>query len=293
MKKICILLTGILLTLESFSQVIVKQAGFESGTVLQGIFGQFQLCLSDNPGAGYISDSFAREGTKSLRLETKTTDSLCGLSYRAAVYVPFDASWYNSYQTRVAFSTYIPSWLPNDNSSYKNELWMQMQIKPKVSFGNPVLGLWLVNGVWRLRHSFDTLAFGTRTLPYKDYSIGAMNKGVWEDWVLLANFTINDPSGYIKLYKNGVLVIDIKGSNFNNEDGVIQEQPYFSLGPYKFGWPHPATAVTGVTKRVGFFDRILFGSPAATYSDFAPVVPPVIPPIPDTKIKVPYKIKTN
>lgn len=290
MKKLLIVL---LLYCTTGNAQIVRTADFETGNIYQGFFGPYQLCLDVNPLAGYISDSFARNGTHSVRLETNTDQLYCGSSYRAMLNVTNDVSWYNFYQPRIAFSTYLPSYFQFDNSQFRNELYFQIHIKTKRAVGNPVVALWLVNDQWYFRHTYDTVDYMQNKDVIQITPVGTAVKGIHDDWVFLADFTIDNPAGFIKLYRNGVLVVDKHGSNFNKENGVIQEEPYFGLGPYKFGWKHPAVSPSYTTNpfirsRVIFADYIRFGSPSATYADFQSTMPTPPAPAPTQTLTGPF-----
>jgi Polysaccharide lyase len=247
----------LILFLFSFTQCrtqFIYNSGWESGNILQGkLFNKFSLC--NPPYDGTVSDSFARSGTQSARFEVRTTDTICGYSIRAELYnylTPGFTFW-------TAFSEYIPAWIPYDDI---RETHAQMHDAGKL--GSPLWGFMLDQDRWKFGQSFDTLETGKQISPPK-YDLGPIAKGVWTDWVVYSKFRL-DPSGEIKVWKNGVLVLDLKGANYNMVNGVYQPVPYLKFGIYKWPWKRPGNYT--VTKKVVYIDDVKMADSTATIKDF-------------------------
>ncbi len=108
-------------------------------------------------------------------------------------------------------------------------------------------------------------ANGSTTILKRD--AGAVVKDKWEDWVLYRNFTSNAYTGFVKLYKNGQLIVDFVGGNWK-DDNKHSREPYMQMGLYKWafrdGWS-PKPDVSEVTM---FMDEIRFGTEQASLDDF-------------------------
>ncbi len=229
--------------------------GWETGDVLQQRFSAASLCT---PWAATISDSVARKGRHSVRFELNATDTNCGYSKRAELVLTStktkDITWY-------AWSEYLPADYAYDTY---NELHFQLHHQGKG--GPPLIGLWVTKDHWKLVHTFDTLDV-TRPKPtIRQYDLGEVVKGKWVDWVLYAKFTL-DGNGTIRLWRNGVLLVDLPGSNFNCEDGLAQKNPYLKFGIYKWPW-HDYPGPFNPSKRVVYFDEVKTGPEGLTVDDF-------------------------
>lgn len=256
MKKIINLLLLFIVTVLSSKAQIAVYAGWEEGDVFQNIFWKGSICTAY--GAS-ISDSFARKGTKSVRFELRATDTICGASKRAELYIPCsdssqDIVWY-------AWSEYMP-----DNYAYDSHNELHFQLHDPTKFGPPLLGLWVTADRWKLVHTFDTADVEKRKPSIKQYDLGPVTKGVWVDWVLYANFKL-DENGKIKLWRNGELLLDMAGANFNREKGQPQKQPYVKFGIYKWPWKD-YTGPFNPDRRVLYFDEFKTGKEGSTLDDF-------------------------
>lgn len=100
----------------------------------------------------------------------------------------------------------------------------------------------------------------------RKFDCGPVIKDKWEDWVLHRNFTSRD-SGYVELYKNGVLVASYYGGNFKDDAGHAKEA-YMVTGLYKWafrsGWS-PAPDVNYVEM---YTDEFRVGLHSAKLEDF-------------------------
>jgi hypothetical protein len=100
--------------------------------------------------------------------------------------------------------------------------------------------------------------------------IGPVDKGVWIDWVYNRNFAM-DASGYLKLYKNGVLVFSYNGPNWVTGERRHPEG-YLHIGLYKWPWLSVNGEGWGPTVCNNpievYYDEFKFGDANATLQTF-------------------------
>ncbi len=107
---------------------------------------------------------------------------------------------------------------------------------------NPVLALSTTNGRWGWVSRWDakrnTFESGKREYGgIREYDLGEYERGVWTDWVVHAKWSYGS-DGFLKIWKDGKLVIDQNGPNaYNDASG-----PFFKMGLYK-GWGDPKKAL--------------------------------------------------
>ena len=134
---------------------------------------------------------------------------------------------------------------------------------------NPVMALSTTNGHWSWVSRWDakrnTFASGKRQYGgTRDFDLGPYRTGVWTDWVIHLKWSYG-PDGFLKVWKDGQVVIDVAGPNaFNDEHG-----PYFKMGLYK-GWRDPDRPSDAVSRRALYHDEFRMGGAAAGYADVAP-----------------------
>jgi hypothetical protein len=134
---------------------------------------------------------------------------------------------------------------------------------------NPVLALSTTNGRWGWVNRWDakrnTFESGKREYGgVREYDLGPYERDAWTDWVVHVKWSYQ-PDGFLKIWKNGRLVIDQNGPNaFNDARG-----PFFKMGLYK-GWGDPTKDCDAVTRRVLYHDEFRMGGSEATYHDVAP-----------------------
>jgi|GEM_PF-5183150 len=235
---------------------ITVDAGWEKGDVYQQVFSKGSICT---PWGAGISDSFARKGSHSVRFELNASDTNCGYSKRAELTIPStdstqDIVWY-------AWSEYLPGDYAYDTY---NELHFQLHHTSK--YGPPLIGLWVTKDRWKLVHTFDTADIKKEKHTIKQYDLGPVIKGKWIDWVLYTNLKL-DSTGNMKLWRNGQLLLDLNGANFNREDGKAQKKPYLKFGIYKWPW-HDYPGPFNPSKRVVYFDEVKTGKEGLTIDDF-------------------------
>lgn len=244
--------------------MILLKADWEQGDMLQGIFAPYSLC--NQPNDGKISTDFARIGTKSMRFELNNSDKVCGGSKRAELYVqgskPVTAQlkWF-------AWSNYLPAGYSKDSNA---ECHFQIHSKDSPTAGSPLFELSLQNDGWYVQQSYNLLGTGKATSRLKQ--IGLADKGKWNDWVLQFEPKV-DTTGIMRLWRNGKLVYEYLGANFNNvidatTGKLIPEGPgYPKFGIYKWPWAKQANW-NKVTKRVTYIDMVRMGDVNCTLADF-------------------------
>ncbi|MGQ9370022.1 polysaccharide lyase [Azospirillum sp. ST 5-10] len=88
--------------------------------------------------------------------------------------------------------------------------------------------------------------------------------GAWTDWVWNVRWN-HDGAGFLRLYRDGKLVADVKGANcFNDPAG-----PYLKFGLYKYDWKRPAS--TGPASRTIYVDDLRVGEGADAFDGIAEV----------------------
>lgn len=100
----------------------------------------------------------------------------------------------------------------------------------------------------------------------KNLDAGPVTKNRWIDWVLNRNFTSAD-SGYIRLYRDGVLVAEYLGGNWK-EGPNNSKEPYVQMGVYKWAFEDGLLPKPDVDRFVMYMDEVRFGYANATLEDF-------------------------
>ncbi|NID12290.1 polysaccharide lyase [Fibrivirga algicola] len=213
------------------------------------------------------SDSIRRAGTYSGRFELQKTDPIIANGSRSEVRYKPDSSlrverWYG-------FSVFLPTDYKPDPDP---EIIAQWHEVPDVQLGetwrSPPIALFSENGLWRLHVIWAKEPVNTNQTRSGDkfIELGAVEPGVWTDWVFHIRFSWLD-DGLIEVYQQGRLLASFPGPNaYNDKSGT-----YFKAGLYKWGWmPKNDRGGSTTTKRVVYFDEIRIGNERATYRDVAP-----------------------
>lgn len=148
---------------------------------------------------------------------------------------------------------------------------------PGESTRNPPVALQIVpdsrgNGRFSLRLRADErkILVGSGESRYrvsKSVDLGPIRDhvGRWTDWVWHVKWNY-DGDGFLRLYRNGQLVVDHKGANtFNDEAGG----PYLKVGLYKYDWNGGARR-TGAESRTLYVDEIRVAGANGGYASVAP-----------------------
>ncbi len=228
-----------------------------------------------------VSDSFARNGTGSYRFQivkdkTYGATGLTGTN-RSELVWNIGAPVVNTNIRWAAASLYIPTWFADDITP-EGVLFGAMPTPvdhPSPSQMYMFKGRWYMDGIV----VNDTGKITGKFL----YDLGVVEKGVWVDWVLNRNFTQHD-SGYVRLYKNGKLVVSHTGGNWVEKEH--NPEMYLQVGLNKWPWNDSTGEGNGPSvvndQRVVYIDEIKFGNSTAKLEDFTVVpdsltnIPPVI-----------------
>jgi len=261
MKPILAIL--LLLIFFSADSQVTRYAGWETGDVFQGMFYPYKICT---PYGATISDSFARVGTHSVRIECRADQADCGGNKRSQLFYPkgpMDSTteWW-------AVSIYVPVDYAFDSLSESH-----MNLTNPAGPGSGIGSVWIKADKWFCAGSYDTVnrVIGANIVSYYQ-EIGPVAKGVWTDWVINAHWAFNG-NGFIKYYKDGKLVYNITGTIANRDSNGGIQYPYGSFGTYKWPWHKPGNYNPSV--RVLYFDEYRTGGVHSTLSDFVPDKKPV------------------
>lgn len=213
------------------------------------------------------SDSVARAGSYSARIELRRTDPLVANGVRSEIRFTKEPMlkverWY-------AFSVFLPS---NHIPDPEPEIIAQWHDIPDFDRGetwrSPPIALFSENGKWRLHilWATDTVNTNQTRSGEKFVELGAYETANWTDWVFHIRFSWEN-EGFIDVYKDGVLINSIKGPNaYNDKHGT-----YFKMGVYKWMWmPKNDRGQSVVKQRVVFYDEVRIGDEKASYIDVAP-----------------------
>ena len=92
--------------------------------------------------------------------------------------------------------------------------------------------------------------------------------GRWSDWVFHVKWDYRkDGEGFMKIWKDGVLIFDQSGPNCSNDD----LGPFLRFGMYKWDWKHSEEEKpSNTTHRVIYHDEYRIGNAHANYEEVAP-----------------------
>ncbi len=200
------------------------------------------------------SDSVAKTGKYSLRIELRKDDKIIAKGKRAELKIAAEKTpnverWYK-----------VSYFLPNDyKSDSMYEILAQWHEIPDLSLGedwrSPPLALLTQDGKWKFRIWWATDPVNTNksVSGKKMLDLGEIVTGKWTEWVFHVHFS-HQEDGFLQIWKDGKQVVDELGPNYYND----QSGPFFKVGIYKFGWTNPYSK-SSVSNRVFFIDDIKVG----------------------------------
>ncbi len=257
---------------------ILVNADFETGDPLQGVFSSSSLLVYPGYSAA-IDDTRSRTGSKSVRIELRSTDPLKALGRRSELAMnsgnPLNPSirWY-------AFSIFIPENYINDTLAE-----IIFQVADNTGMTAPNLAIWIRNSEYFINRKWDT-GSGPQEVQTKVTGDAKVARGSWDDWRIYYLPSITG-SGLIKVYRNGALVFEYGGANANAQAGVLVPSRYCKVGCYKWPWNNPGAYYPN--SRVFWFDNIMYGDDSCELSDFDLAEPPTEPSPTDPGTGVPVE----
>lgn len=170
------------------------------------------------------------------------------------------------------FSVFIPKDFVIDN---RPEIFAQFHAVPDVgeAWFMPFCGLEIMENHYILDLLWDSNFISTdgNLDGGESFSFGniAADRGKWTDWVFNVKWDYKkDGDGFMKIWKDGVLILDRKGPNcFNDVIG-----PFLRFGMYKYSWKHNEEKdfPSNTTNRVIYHDEYRIGNANAKYEEIAP-----------------------
>lgn len=251
--------TGVAAEPESVRAPLLFSSGMESGSLVSGQGWR----VSGN--APTVTTAVAREGKYALRSYLNRARS--EISYRTEVraMAPMpelgQEYWYG-------FSIYVPAPFVPDNVWELVAQWHSVPDPEDDQSGlNPPIGLSFDGDNYKFVNRYSTASTTTqdnRVIGIST-SLGPVEPGKWTDWVLNVKWSATEGQGFLRLWKNGKLVVDAKGPNtYRDATG-----PYFKMGIYK-GWKDRTDPPGVVSERVVYHDSFRMAGAGGSYADVAP-----------------------
>ena len=170
-------------------------------------------------------------------------------------------------------STYLPKNFTIDNQP---EIIFQFHSVPDVGepWLSPNVGMEILDNHYELGILWDSHYISSKDKSKLDgqlnYPFGNVtaDMGKWTDWVVNVKWDYSkDGDGFLKIWKDGVLILDRKGPNcFNDAVG-----PFLRFGIYKWPWKHTELdRPSNTTNRVMYHDEFKIGNSKASYQEVSP-----------------------
>ena len=103
--------------------------------------------------------------------------------------------------------------------------------------------------------------------PQGAYNLGAFNPGVWEAWVYNFRLSSTDPTSFVKLWRNGVVKLDITGITQRSDQG----NSFVKHGLHNPRWRSPpAAANVGESPRIQWVGSIRIGDSNSSFDEVDP-----------------------
>ena len=178
----------------------------------------------------------------------------------------------------IGFSIYLPVGYVCDGCdppSYAQESHFQMMGIPDAHLGEdytryPNFALIIDGDHWLINILGDSNPVLDHPIYERQVSYDLVNEkwteetGQWTDFVIHTKLDYNlDGDGFLKVYKNGILIVDDSGSNCLNDVAGVKTQ----MGNYKFSW---RKGPTDVESRTMYMDEIRIGNANSSYAEVSP-----------------------
>ena len=132
---------------------------------------------------------------------------------------------------------------------------------PQEPFRNPCFGLYTRAGDWEPTIRSDSRQCTPDPVNYTGTffgNCGAFSTGQWIDFVINVKWSYG-ASGFLKLWKNGVVVVNDTGENCFNDD----KGPYINMGVYSRVLDQDQTITI-------YYDELRIGDSSSSYAEVAP-----------------------
>lgn len=249
-------LLAVVATAHSQSTSLLVNLGFETGN-LTG----FKTVRSNVP---VVTKERARNGSYSMKSTLKAEGAEIRGNERNEVevadsHVPINTSlWYG-------FSIFLPSDYVADNVWELVTQWYPYADEDAEWGRQPTMALSTTKGNWSigLKTSPDVVTpINHPSISDNNWRIGAYQRNAWADFVFNVRWT-HRSDGFLKVWKDGVVVIDHKGpTSYNDKRG-----PFLKMGLYK-GWHK--MQIDQVTTRTIFIDDVRIAGANGSYDAVAP-----------------------
>ena len=260
---------------------IVFQSDFESGGIDLNThypFSQYRITDDKRGGESNLTD-WGNAGNGVVRSPVRSGKYAVkfNLTYDPEkIYVkhqlnPENFDFQISKEYWVGFSVFFPS----DWKTDTQELVFQCHGKPDFSLGetwrSPPLSF-SIDGdsmFWRNRWDPKPVTIDNNPRPEggsEKIWIGSMdssNKGRWIDFVLNIKWSY-ESDGFLKIWKDGKVIVDRKGPNSYNDRGGVKG-PLFGI--YKWTWQKKPS---NVTQRIVYHDEVRVGDASSSYNEVSP-----------------------
>lgn len=218
-----------------------------------------------------ITSTYSRDGE--FAIESRLNRLNSEISYRTEVRARapdpvIDSAYWKSVGQEYwyGFSVYVPKPFVADTIW---EIVAQFHRIPDVDEAasglNPPLSFEIAGNQWRIINRYSLEQPTTSRVTAFDQRVGDVEDGRWTDWVVNVRWSATAGEGFLRIWKNGVMVVDTKGPNTYND----QRGPYFKMGIYK-GWRDRYTPEGIVKERVYYHDAFKMTGPDGSYVAVAP-----------------------
>ena len=264
-KKLVIILIALLLIPTTFAFPVLADTQVTDSFERKNVLGTFwRSQYTTNPWSAQTSTKQAREGTKSLRFELRSTDKnvsdskraeveykkveppLLERTYKVSVYLPKGGK--EDYALDPSGSEIICQW---HNTPDSGEDWTSPPLLLRTGAYDFVDG-----DHYSVQVHWDANAITTdETMQNQVYDLGSYveDKGKWVDWTVHVKWGwLDSQKPRIQIYKDGVKVFDRVGPNTTND----KVGPYMQFGMYKWDWAHPEYKDSILKKRVIYYDAV-------------------------------------
>lgn len=214
---------------------------FDSSIVADG---KYSLKFTLNKDDSFYRDNGELRKKAKKRAEIGTIDNVDSLLFR------YDGEyWYT-------FKVFIPeSWIDEANVEDENRQnrdiisqWHWKKERASES-GRPALSIAVNGDKWTIINSYQTgNTLDKESEISSSYFAGKVQKGIWVKWTVNALWSNEENRGFIKIWKDDLLIADLKGANSNKDRNII-----YKFGLYKPRW---TSRKTNVATREIYFDDI-------------------------------------